>query len=283
MALTDAGGLSATDILALSGNNDVFGGNNGAWWIILLLLCLNGGFWGNRGFSNDASGGGTNMIPYLLSQQGTNNDVQAGFNHQALMTALSTLNTITAQGFTNVAVDSCNKTMELMQGLNTLGMQASQDKFDTISTLNNGHNAILMQMGNYEMARQQCCCDNKMAVADLKATVLSENCADRTALDNAVMNLTTAMNAGFQSLRDQNFQQQLDAARRENEQLRQQALVSNLAASQTAQTQQLYADNAAQTQRIMDYLNPPYTRPYHGFQNGQGCCNQNFNPCCGDA
>ena len=44
MALSDNGGLSATDIMALTGNNDGFGGfGGGGWWVILFILLLGGG------------------------------------------------------------------------------------------------------------------------------------------------------------------------------------------------------------------------------------------------
>ena len=45
MSLTDGTGLSATDIMALTGNNDGFGNSGmGGWWIILFILLLFGGF-----------------------------------------------------------------------------------------------------------------------------------------------------------------------------------------------------------------------------------------------
>lgn len=258
MSLTDGTGLSATDIMALTGNNDGFGNGNSGWWIILLLLCLNGGF-GNWG--NQAAGGGA--LPYMMNQT---NDIQNGFNQQAVMSALTALSTAMTTGFANASVDACNKAMNL-------SAQLSSDKFDTITTLNNGHNAILQQMGVYEMARQQCCCDSKAAIADLKSVILAENCADRTALDNSTRDIIQAINAGVQSLKDQSFQQQLDAERRENANLREQMNMMNLANSQAAQTAQLEANNQAQTAQIMNFMNPPYARPFYDNRGGCGCGN----------
>jgi hypothetical protein len=160
--------------------------------------------------------------------------------------------------------------MANMQAINGVQMQMSNDKFDTISTLNNGHNAILQQMGAYEMARQNCCCDNKAAIADLKYTVATENCADRTALDSATSQILQAINSGFQNQTMQNMQTQLDAERRANDQLRMENQLNAFSASQNAQTQQLNANNQAQTDRIMNFLNPPYARPF--YNNGFGGC-----------
>lgn len=273
MSLTDGSGLSATDIMALTGNNDGFGSGAGmGWWLILLILVLGGGFWGGRG-NWGGNGGGDGLsamaVPYMY-----NSGVQQGFDQSAIMTALGNLNTAIANGFAAASVDSCNKAMANMQAINGVQMQMSNDKFDTISTLNNGHNAILTQMGNYEMARQQCCCDSKMATADLKATLLAEHCSDRADIASAMNDIETKMAAGFQGVKDLLFQSKFDAVKQENENLRMQAYMNNLAASQNAQTQQLFANNQAQTDRIMDFINPGYARPFYGWpqMQPQTCC-----------
>ena len=252
MGLTDNGnGLSATDIMALTGNNEGFGNGSFGWWIILFILLLGGGFGGFGGFGGNAGNTG-----YLAS------DVQRGFDQSAVITALGNLNNAVASGFANASVDSCNKAMANMQAINGVQMQMSNDKFDTISTLNNGHNAILNQMGAYEMARQQCCCENKQAIAGLQSTLLAEHCSDREEIFKAMNDIETKMSVGFQSIKDQLFQNQLDAVKAENEQLKMQAYMSSLAASQNAQTQMIFANNQAQTDTIMNYLNPPYARTY---------------------
>lgn len=275
MSLTDGSGLSATDIMALTGNNnDGFGSGSGmGWWLILLILVLGGGFWGGRG-NWGGNGGGNDGISAMAVPYMYNSGVQQGFDQSAIMTALSNLNTAIANGFAAASVDSCNKAMANMQAINGVQMQMSNDKFDTINTLNNGHNAILTQMSNYEMARQQCCCDSKMATADLKATLLAEHCSDRADIASAMNDIETKMNAGFQGIKDQLFQSQLDAVKAENENLKMQAYMNNLAASQNAQTQQLFANNQAQTDRIMDFINPGYARPFYGWpqMQPQTCC-----------
>lgn len=264
MSLGDGSGLSAADIMALANNNDGFGGGAGfGWWIILFILLLGGGFWGGRGWGGN--GGGGNDISAMAVPYMYNAGVQQGFDQSAIMTALSNLNTAIANGFAAASVDSCNKAMANMQAINGVQMQMSNDKFDTISTLNNGHNAILTQMGNYEMARQQCCCENKMATADLKATLLAEHCSDRADIAAAMNDIETKMTAGFQRIYDQNVQSQLDALKQENERLRMQAYMNGLAGSQATQTQQLIANNQAQTDLLMGFLNPGYARPFYGW------------------
>ena len=116
-----------------------------------------------------------------------------------------------------------------------------------------------------EMARQVCCCDTKQAIADLKYTIATEACADRA-----------AVTAGVQSVLDKLCQQELETLRVQNSNLQTRLNMANLAASQNAQTAAIQADNAAQTQyivnRIAPYPVPSYqvANPYSGI--GYGGC-----------
>lgn len=162
-------------------------------------------------------------MPYMY-----NTGVQQGFDQSAVMTALNNLNMVVSNGFANAAVDSCNKTMTLMQGQNAIQ-----------STVNGNANDILMQMSNNEMARQQCCCDAKLQMANFQATMLAEHCSDRAEVDRAMNQLSNQMSAGFQGVYDRLNQQEIEALKRENENLRTQVNLNNLAASQNAQTQHI--------------------------------------------
>lgn len=276
MDLGNGSGLSAADILALTGNNnDGFGGSGAGmgWWLILLILVLGGGFWGGRGYAGGGNGGGDMMaamaMPYMY-----NTGVQQGFDQSAIMTALNNLNMVVSNGFANAAVDSCNKTMTLMQGQNGIQSDIAQMGFNTINAINTSNNNLTQQMTAYEMARQQCCCDNKLQMANFQATMLAEHCSDRAEVDRAMNQLSNQMNAGFQGVYDRLSQQEIEALKRENENLRTQVNLNNLAASQNAQTQQLIANNQVQTDRIMDFINPGYARPFYGWPQmpPQTCC-----------
>lgn len=273
MSLTDGTGLSATDIMALTGNNnDGFGsGFGGGWWVILFILLIFGGGWGRGwGAGNGGNDGVSTMaIPYMY-----NAGVQQGFDQSAVMTALSNLNTLISNGFANAAVDSCNKTMTLMQGQNNIQSDIAQMGYNTINAINNGNNGLAQQMTTYEMARQQCCCDAKLQMANFQATMLAEHCSDRAEVDRAMNALSTQMNAGFQGVYDKLNQQTIEALKTENENLRTQLNLNNLAASQNAQTAALVANNQAQTDRIMDFINPGYARPFYGWPQMQPptCC-----------
>lgn len=161
------------------------------------------------------------------------------------------------------------------------------------NSLQNGANPnqIIQQMLNsgmvsqqdYENARQQCCCDTKQAIADLKYTVATENCADRSALAEALQNVVNAQNANTQAILDKMCQQEIEQLKTQNANLQTQLNMQNLAASQATQTAQLIQDNNAQTAQLINRI-APYPVPAYQVANpyaNNGCmCN---NTCCGAA
>ena len=212
------------------GNNGFLGGDM-AWWLIILLLFANNG-WGN-GF------GGNDGMPFMMNTQ---NDVQRGFDQNAIMSGINGINTALA----NAEVSRCNSQANVLQTLNTLSM-----------------------------GLQNCCCENRAGVADLKYTVATEACADRNALSQALANVVAQNNANTQAILDKMCQQELDALKTQNANLQTQLNMANLAASQTAQTAQILRDNAAQTVALEQYLNPAPV-PAYVVQN-PNCCNPMFN------
>jgi len=267
----DSNGLSASDVALLQGrNNSGFGGENGAWWIVLFLIFAMGG-WGN-GFGGFNGGG---SVPYLLNN--TNNDVQRGFDQSAVINGITNLGTAITNGFNNQAVSQCNQTTELLGAINN-------DRFDTVSAITNSANALNNTMMVNEMARQQCCCDTKQAIADLKYTIATENCADRQALSDGVRDIIANQTASVQTILDKMCQQEIDAKNETIANLRTQLNMQNLASSQASQTAQLIADNNAQTASLINRI-APYPQPAYlvGNPYAYNGCNCNYNNCgCGN-
>lgn len=56
----------------------------------------------------------------------------------------------------------------------------------------------------------QCCCDNRAATADLKYTVATENCADRTAAAQNTRDIIDAQTRGTQAILDKLCALELD-------------------------------------------------------------------------
>lgn len=257
MSLTD-GGLSVSDIAAVTGGRDGFGGENGAWWLIILFLFAFAGGWGyNRGgFGGDNGGNGGYGSPYVVS------DVQRGFDQSAVMNGLNGISSALSTGFANAEVSRCNAQSNVLQ------------------TLNANQAATLASMNGLASQFANCCCENRLGLANLGADIAREACADRAAVSDGVRDIIANQNAGIQTIIDKLCQQEIDALKTQNANLQTQINLANMQASQTAQTARILADNAAQTSALEQYLNPAPI-PAYVVQN-PNCCGQNFSGCgCG--
>jgi len=172
------------------------------------------------------------------------NDVQRGFDQTAIMNGLTGISNAVNNGF---ATSQANLTNQL----NTIAM-----------------------------AQQNCCCENRAATADLKYTVATEACADRTAISNALRDVIASNTANTQAILDKMCQQEIDALKTQNANLQTQINLANLQASQTAQTARILQDNAAQTMVLENYLNPTPI-PAYVVQNPNCCGMPGFNGYCG--
>ena len=244
-------GYSLSDIAAATGNNNNgFGFNgDGAWIFFLFILMLAGG-WNNNGF-------GGNGQPAVIA------DVQRGFDQSALMSGLNGLTTAVNTGFSNAEVSRCNAQANILQ------------------TLNNNQSNLSTQLNTIAMNQQNCCCENRAGLADLKYTVATEACADRSAITDALRDVIASNTANTQAILDKLCQQEIDALKAQNQQLQMQGYLANLAASQNAQTGQILADNAAQTAVLRQALNPTPI-PAYIVGNPNGCNCGNWNGCCGN-
>lgn len=149
------------------------------------------------------------------------------------------------------------------------------------SALINGQNNILQSLNTIGMSMQNGFCDNRAGIADIKYTVATEACADRAAVTNALRDVIASNTANTQAILDKMCQQEMEALKTQNANLRTQLNMANLNASQTAQTARILADNAAQTSALEQYLNPTPI-PAYVVQN-PNCCGSNFfnGNCCG--
>lgn len=96
-----------------------------------------------------------------------------------------------------------------------------------------------------------------------------------TTLSSALRDVLEANNASTQRILDTMCQDKIDAKNEKIAELQNQLTMANLAASQNAQTSQILADNAAQTQALEHYLNPTPIPAYAvANPNGCGCSNR---------
>ena len=227
------------------GNNDGLFGGNGAWFI-LILLCLFG--WGGNGFGNNWGGGGSG-------------EIQRGFDQATLTNGINGIQNALCNGFAGVNQSVANGFAQAEIAANSRQM------------------ADMNQTFALQSAMQNCCCENRAGIADLKYSVATEACADRNAISSALRDVLEANNASTQRILDMMCQDKIDAKNERIAELQQQLQMAQLAASQGAQTAAILANNEAQTAALERYL-APTPIPAYMVQN-PNCCTQNFGCGCG--
>lgn len=245
-----------------------YGGNGGncwggdATWLIILFLFAAMGGWGNGGFGGFGGNGGGSVYPWLLANN-TDGLVTNGFGQAATSAALGDIQNSLTTGFSNAEVAGCNRAMDAMQTAYNNQIAGMNQSFAN-------QQALDARLGAMEMTQQNCCCENRAGLADLKYTVATEACADRSAVNDALRDVIAANTASTQKILDTMCQDKIDAKNEKIAELQNQLTLANLAASQTAQTSRLLADNMAQTAALEQYLNPAPI-PAYVVQN-PNCC-----------
>lgn len=250
-------GFSAADLAAVIGNNnDGFGGGNGAWWLLILLIFANNGWGNNNGYGNGNGGYMPYMPPYA-----TANDVQSGFDQAAIVSGINSITSALSNGFANAEISRGNQLA-----------------------------AITNQMNNIAMNQQSCCCENRLATANLTGTVQTEAAANRYADANNTRDIIENCNRNNQAILDklcqleldgvrQNYETRLAAMSAQNAQLQSDLTAARFAASQGAQTAQILANNEAQTAALEQYLSPVPKPAY--LVGNPNCCGNYYTSNCG--
>jgi len=285
MALTEGGNGGNEMVMPVApmygGGGSGFGGWGGdnGWWIILLFLFALGG-WGN-GFGGGYGGGGA--MPYIMSNT-TNADVQRGFDQQAVMSGISGIQS----GISGLSTQLCGCCADVQQSLcnGFAGVNATVNSgFANAETaanarqmanMNQAFNAQTAMMQGFNNIGSQfadCCCENRLGLADLKYTVATENCADRTAAAQNTRDIIDSQTRGTQAILDKLCQLELDGVKAQVEakndrisELQTQLNMANLAASQTAQNALIQNGFANEVDALYNRLNscPVPTTPVYG-------------------
>lgn len=215
MAITDDSGM-VMPVTPYGGYGNSFN-DGGSWWILLLFILLGG--WGN-GFNGGGYNGGAGFV---------DNSVQRGFDQAAVMNGITGVGNSVVSGFGDTATNLCGGFAGVTAAINNGFAQAE------IAANARAMNDMQTMFG-IQSALQNCCCENRASVADLKATILAENCEDRA-----------AVNRGVQSILDVICQNTIDSKNEKILELQNSLNMANLAASQTAQTAEILAKLPAST------------------------------------
>lgn len=224
-----------------------FGGDNG-WWIIILFLAIFCGWGGNgNGFGNNGRNSGGVVDGYVLASDfsnierkidSVNQGLCDGFYQQAQL--VNGTNMAMANGFAQAELSRCNQQAALMQQLNNMAMQA-----------------------------QECCCENRAAIAQVRYDMATQACDTRSTVQNSTRDIIDAMNCGFRSIDQRLTAQELAAKDAKIAEQNQQLFGYQLAASQAAQNNYLVST-------LRPSPSPAYVvaNPY--------CCNSGYNYGCGN-
>ena len=249
------------------GNNGGFFGGDGIWAIILLALLFGWGNNGNGGFGNN---GFDNGYAWLSNGQkeimtNTNN----GFDTLHLSNQLDTVNS----GIYSLSNQLCNTGHDITSAI-------SNGFYNSEISANN--RAINQMQDTFALSRQfaDCCCENRLGLANLTSTVISENCADREALSNGIRDIISSQTASTQRILDQLCNDKIDAKNEKIADLQREILMKDLQASQIQQTATLRAGQEAEVDALYNRLSncPVPSTPVYGRipiftcnNNGCGC------------
>lgn len=186
-------------VMNVDGNNNGWG-DGGGWWAWILLFALFG--WGGNGFGWNGNRG---------SNEFTDAAVQRGFDNQAVMSKLNGIE----QGICSLGYDQLNQMNGIQSTVMQTGWNIQQSiNADTIANMQNT-NALSRQLGD-------CCCENRMAVAQLRYDDATNTCSIVNAIKDASQAQIQNCNANYRQMHDELVQMQMDAKNETIAALRQQ-------------------------------------------------------------
>ena len=252
--MTDEG-MNTTMLVSPNGMGNGFGNGFGGdgWWVILLILLFAGNGWGNNG----GGFGGGNIYPWMNQA----NLTSEGFQNQLMNDNITSIR----DGVHGISNQLCNGFAGVEQGANARQMANMQTMFGLQS----------------QMA--ECCCENRAGIADLKYTVATENCADRTAAYQNTRDIIDSQTRGTQAILDKLCQLELDGVKAQVEakndrisELQTQLNMANLAASQIRQTADIQNNIVNELRSCPIPAQPVYgSQPIFSCPQNSGCgCGQ---------
>ena len=246
------------------GSNGGFGngGFGGDWgWIILLLLFASGG-WGNGfgGFGGGFAADGAALYPWMNQADITT----SGFQNAATNSAIASLQNSVTSGFGDVQTALCGGFAGVNANISNGFAQAEIGE-------NARQMANMQQMFGIQSALQNCCCENRASIADVKYTIANEACQSRA-----------TSTANTQVILDKLCQLELDAKNDKIADLERQLTKADLAASQAAQNTLITKGFSDEVDALYNRLSncPVPSTPVYG-RTPIFTCNQNTSCGCG--
>ena len=265
----------------MGGNNGGFGGfgNDSAIWLIVLLALI----WGNgngNGFGGFGGNSFDNGYAWLSNgQKEIMNNTNNGFDTLHLSNQIEGVR----DGVYGISNQLCNSTSDVVSAINggfsNAEVSANARQIANMNQNFNNQIATLQGFNGLQKSLDSCCCENRLGIANLNSTILSENCADRAALADGLKDVLINQTANTQRILDQLCNDKIDAKNEKILDLQRQLDMADLRASQTAQNAFISQGFANEVDALYNRLNscPVPTTPVYGrtpiftCNNGCGC------------
>lgn len=241
MSLSDGGAPMLTMPVSPTNNGGGFGwGGDGAWLIILFLIFAVFG-WGGNSWGNNGNSGGV-VDGYVLTSDfanverkidSVNQGLCDGFYQQAQL--VNGTNMAMANGFAQAELSRSNQQAALMQQLNAMQMQ-----------------------------NQECCCENRAAIAQVRYDMATQACDTHNTVNTAARDIIDNQNQNSRAILDFLTQSKMRDLESANQELR-------LAASQAAQNNYLISQLRPCPTPAYITCNPWSGSSYGGCGTGCGC------------
>ena len=255
-----------------------FGGDG--WWIILLILACNGGWGGFGGFGGMGgfAADGAMLYPWMNQAQITTDgfrDQMINGNVTSIRDAVGNLSTQLCNTGSDIQMALATGFAGVEQGANARQMADMNQNFALQTAILQGFNGVQAQQA-------ECCCENRLGIANLGSDIAREAFATRTNDTQNTQAILNTINGGIQSIKDQLCQDKIDAKNDEIANLRQQVAMKDLAAAQTAQNAFISNGFANEVDQLYNRLSncPVPTTPVYG-RTPIFTCNSNSSCGCG--
>ena len=229
MAITDGSPTMTMPVAPTGMMGSGFGGENG-WWVILFIILLFG--WGRNGYGNN---NGSVMDGYVLTSDFATVERKLDAVNNGICDSTFALNNSINGGFATAELSRANQQAALMQQLTSMQMQ-----------------------------NQECCCENRAAIAQVRYDMATQACDTRNTVNTAARDIIDNQNQNSRAILDfltQNKMRDLESA---NQELR-------LAASQAAQNNYLISQLRPCPTPAYITCNPWAGSSYGGCGTGCGC------------
>jgi hypothetical protein len=202
-----------------------FGGENG-WWVILFIILLFG--WGRNGYGNNNGGV---VDGYVLTSDFASVERKLDAVNNGICDSTFALNNAINGGFATAELSRANQQAALMQQLNAMQMQS-----------------------------QECCCENRAAIAQVRYDMATQACDTRNTVQTAARDIVENANANSRAILDFLTQSKLQDLQSANQELR------------------LQASQAAQNNYLISQLRPT---PIPSYPSCNPWASGSYTGCCG--